>query len=151
MTDQQRLARQEQWRSPEAASHFLVLGVCLGILAAGLVLTPPGPKSPSLRLGSIELPDVCLWRATTGIPCPGCGMTRSIVAALHGSWSASLAYHRLGWVTLLYVILQMISRLAWLGFPGAGGKLHRGRLLLDRALLPLVVVLFVNWVAVLAG
>ena len=32
----------------------------------------------------------------TGIPCPGCGLTRSFVCCGHGLWGEAFAYHPLG-------------------------------------------------------
>lgn len=49
----------------------------------------------------------CMLRTLTGIPCPGCGMTRAVLSALHGDFGAAFAYHPL-WVTL--------PLLAWLVF-----------------------------------
>ena len=39
---------------------------------------------------------LCWLRATTGIPCPGCGLTRSASCAARGMLDASLAYHPFG-------------------------------------------------------
>ena len=33
---------------------------------------------------SVSLP--CLFHQITGFDCPGCGMTRSVIAFLHGNW-----------------------------------------------------------------
>ncbi len=35
----------------------------------------------------------CPFKAVTGMPCPTCGMTRSLVALSHGDIGASLACH----------------------------------------------------------
>ena len=40
--------------------------------------------------------DVCALKVLTGIPCPTCGLTRSLCHALHGDWAASLGYHPAG-------------------------------------------------------
>lgn len=35
----------------------------------------------------------CPWHELTGIPCPGCGMTRAAVAMLHGHFEQALILH----------------------------------------------------------
>ena len=40
----------------------------------------------------------CIFRLMTGIPCPGCGMTRAWLAALRLDFAAAFAYHPLFWV-----------------------------------------------------
>lgn len=44
----------------------------------------------------------CAWRAVTGLPCPGCGMTRSTLALLRGDWQQSLRDNALTWVLLVF-------------------------------------------------
>lgn len=39
-------------------------------------------------------PTLCLFHNLTGHSCPGCGMTRSIVALCHGKLGASFAYNK---------------------------------------------------------
>jgi hypothetical protein len=45
-------------------------------------------------------PSFCPFKIATGLPCPGCGMTRSVVALLHGDLGASLFFHPLGIVVV---------------------------------------------------
>jgi hypothetical protein len=35
----------------------------------------------------------CVFAATTGLPCPGCGMTRATTALLKGQWGLAMMYH----------------------------------------------------------
>lgn len=49
---------------------------------------------------------VCPFRLTTGLPCLGCGLTRGIVALLHGEITKSITYH----------ILSIPITIAMLGF-----------------------------------
>lgn len=35
----------------------------------------------------------CAFRATTGKPCPGCGMSRALAALLRGDWHRALFLH----------------------------------------------------------
>jgi hypothetical protein len=35
----------------------------------------------------------CAFRATTGRPCPGCGMSRALAALVRGDWNAAFFLH----------------------------------------------------------
>ena len=43
---------------------------------------------------------VCWLSAATGLPCPGCGVTRSLSCGLRGLWLASWHYHPMGLLIL---------------------------------------------------
>ncbi len=49
----------------------------------------------------------CPIRYLTGVPCPGCGMTRAWLSALHGDLAAAFAYHPLFWAVPLAVALAL--------------------------------------------
>ena len=57
----------------------LKLGITLGYLAFVLVM---------YRLGAR-----CLFLTYLGVPCPGCGMTRALLAALRLDFAAAFAFH----------------------------------------------------------
>ena len=51
----------------------------------------------------------------TGLPCPGCGLTRAFVCLSHGHFAQSLHWHPIGW--LVYAILLLLwarAGLTWL-------------------------------------
>lgn len=50
-------------------------------------------------------PVVCPFRRLTGLPCPGCGLTRSWVYLAHGWWRESLAAHPFGVVAVVAAVL----------------------------------------------
>ncbi|GAA4688149.1 DUF2752 domain-containing protein [Nocardioides nanhaiensis] len=49
-------------------------------------------------------PVLCPFRAVTGLPCPGCGLTRSWVQLVHGDPAASFAAHPFGAVLMALVL-----------------------------------------------
>jgi hypothetical protein len=75
----------------------------LRLLAAGMLgigaLWPPSPVHP---------PALCPLRSTTGIPCPLCGMTRSVVAALHGHLMTSLRFNPGGMVVIVLAVALLV-------------------------------------------
>jgi Protein of unknown function (DUF2752) len=48
--------------------------------------------------------DVCWFRRATGLPCPGCGLSRSVVALARGDLAASLAFHPFGPLVLAWAM-----------------------------------------------
>ena len=70
-----------------------------------------------LPAGGIEDgPILCPFRGLTGLPCPGCGLTRSWVYVMHGDLGASVASNWFGPLLILAVLVLAViavrSRLA---------------------------------------
>ena len=57
-------------------------------------------------------PALCMYRLLTGLPCPGCGGTRSLVHLAHGRLLESLEFHPFG-IVILPLCLVMGSSLLW--------------------------------------
>ena len=51
----------------------------------------------------------CPWRAVTGLPCPGCGMTRSALALLRGDLPGSLRENALTWLILVFWLVVAVG------------------------------------------
>jgi hypothetical protein len=78
--------------------------IALGLLAARVA----NPDRP--------LPfDVCALKILTGIPCPTCGLTRSLCHALRGEWAASLGYHPAG-------VLLAAALIGWMVWSAAEAR-----------------------------
>ena len=56
------------------------------ILWAVAILHPPH---------GLDLP-ICWWKATTGLPCPGCGLMRSVSCTARGMFAEAWNYHPFG-------------------------------------------------------
>ncbi len=73
-------------------------------------------------------PATCPLRSTTGIPCPFCGMTRAVAAAVHGDIVGSLRFNPAGvlfavLVVALLVRPRLVQRLQpplWVMWAGLG-------------------------------
>ena len=117
-------------------------------VALGLAALMPLPVQGGKSL--LSLPSLCVFHITTGLPCPGCGMTRAIVCCCHGRFADSIGYHPLGLIVFAWLVVAAVPRLpfpnSWRSrFPaiplplrGAGGLI-------------LVGLLFAVWGARLAG
>jgi hypothetical protein len=84
--------------------------VGVGVAGAALVLAVAG-----VPLAGFE---ICGLRRTTGIACPGCGMTRALVALARGDWAAAWALHPFS------LLLAVQAGAAWVT---SGWELLRGR------------------------
>jgi hypothetical protein len=59
-------------------------------------------------------PSFCPFKLFTGLPCPGCGLTRSAVAFLDGDLSTSLYYHPLGApIVIAAVLFGLVDAWFW--------------------------------------
>jgi hypothetical protein len=50
-------------------------------------------------------PVLCPFRLATGLPCPGCGLTRSWVFLAHGDFAAALRANPFGYLTMAAAIV----------------------------------------------
>ena len=130
---------------------LLVLALCLGSLLVAALLTPPHPGAKNLTLAGFVLPPACTLNSQFGLPCPGCGLTRSWVSAAHGDLTTSLGFHRLGWLVMLYVVLQAVRHACWLFVPRARERVARWSPYLDKSIVLLGALVMLNWVLLLAG
>ncbi len=137
-------AREERWLRAG------VVALCLGAVLTAALLRPVAAGSGGrLSVAGVALPGVCAFREATGIPCPGCGLTRSWVAALHGDLAGSLRFHPLGWLVLLYALAQAARHGAWLGLARFRRGIERIGWFLDRGVVALGALLLVAWVPTL--
>ncbi len=51
----------------------------------------------------------CPFNNVTGLPCPGCGMTRSTLALMNGRFLDSLRYNALTWIMILFWLIVAIG------------------------------------------
>jgi cytochrome b561 len=90
--------------------HLVILLVAAAILIAAAVLEIPDHES--VAFFGARLPDTCTLRRFTGIPCAGCGLTRSFVSLAHGRFGDAWGFHPLGVVLFTTLALQVPFRAA---------------------------------------
>ncbi|MFV0378304.1 MAG: DUF2752 domain-containing protein [Mangrovibacterium sp.] len=63
------------------------------------------------------LPTVCFIKSVTGVPCPSCGSTRSVLELLHGQLKSAFLLNPLGFVLLaglliipLWLLFDLLSQ-----------------------------------------
>jgi hypothetical protein len=118
--------RRERWR--RARPHATLPLLALAVTAAALVLEAPDQEH--VALAGLRLPHTCVWRSTIGLPCAGCGLTRSFVALAHGEWSRAFAFHPLGPILFALIWAQVPYRALHMWQAYHGRPLWRPRCLL---------------------
>lgn len=76
----------------------------------------------------------CVFKATFGLPCPGCGMTRACLAAAQLNFAEALYFHPLFGLIPLAIIALLVSRFSGRAIPRP--------LIYSAAVLMLVVYIF---------
>jgi Protein of unknown function (DUF2752) len=100
---------------------------------------------------------VCLFQRLTGVPCPTCGMTRSIVLTLSGHLATALRLNLAGpvWVLTAATLAMALLWLAWRerarGANRSTMAQRRVRLLVLVQGAVFAVALAANWIWVLRG
>jgi hypothetical protein len=115
-------------------------GIWLRLLSLGL--RPATAVPVALLIGAcIPLslvtsgPSFCPFKLMTGLPCPGCGMTRSVVALLHGDVPASAFFHPLGVPFVLAMLaLAVADAFSWWRGCRAGQSSRPASWLLERVM-----------------
>ncbi len=97
---------------PDRFFHLSMFGICLAILIAACVLQVDS-NAMSVRLPGLgRLPETCYLRSNTGVPCPGCGLTRSFISIAHGEIVRAWQFNPAGPFLFLIVACQIPYR-AW--------------------------------------
>jgi hypothetical protein len=95
-------------------------------------------------------PGVCLFKRITGIPCPSCGSTRSVLSILKGDFIGALLLNPFGLIILLILILAPL----WILYDIVLQKdsllqvYNRAEIFLRRKWIatPLILLVILNWI-----
>jgi len=81
-----------------------VIALCSGAVLAAFLLTPGLER---VAVFGFEVPELCGFKRWTGMPCPGCGLTRSWTYLAHGDLVSALRMNLIGPVLFLAAALQV--------------------------------------------
>ena len=90
--------------------HWTMLQLAVFVIFAALILQVRDSDRVAVPWLGFKLPMMCGSRVLFGVECPGCGLTRSIIALASGNLQQSLHFHRLGWLMALAIVVQIPYR-----------------------------------------
>ena len=93
--------------NPQARSRkdFLVIALVSAFILLAAWLSSASRES--VKAFGIGIPTLCSFKLLTTFDCPGCGLTRSLILAIHGKWAQSYQMHIWG-IPLLFILLFQI-------------------------------------------
>jgi len=104
-----------------AVTGYAILSECA---AARLLMRADGKRVYVLGRA---IPWECAFRSRTGLPCPGCGLTRSVVLSLHGDLGSAWRLAPGGPVFVLGLEALAVALLALACVQALGGQRLRKR------------------------
>lgn len=119
---------------------WFIIGLLSTLVVARLL---PLPQNGTIG----GLPSLCIFKNITGLPCPGCGLTRSVVYSAHGQWQQAIAYHPFGPLFLAGVALTLVPAVISLRRPLNLYQTRATSILLTVAAIAILVL----WVVRLSG
>lgn len=93
---------------------------------------------------------VCIFKTVTGIPCPSCGSTRSVISLLNGDLLPALLYNPFGYIIIAVMIVMPVLLIYDMLFRKK--VLYRLYLKSENILrykavaIPLIALVILNWI-----
>ncbi len=97
-------------RSQDATLDWVILAVACGILVLAAILDTRGGTQVVIPVLGLPLPELCYARRWLGMECPGCGLTRSFIAMMHGDLADAWRYNAAGFLIFVAVVCQIPYR-----------------------------------------
>lgn len=99
--------------------------------------------------GTME-PGVCLFKRITGIPCPSCGSTRSVLSIMNGDFITAVLWNPFGLIIMSFLIMAPL----WILYDIVLHKdsllqaYNRTEIFLRRKwiAIPLILLVILNWI-----
>lgn len=119
---------------------WLIAGIITALVVARLL---PLPHNGTIG----GMPSLCPFKNITGLPCPGCGLTRSVVYSAHGQWQQAITYHPFGPLFIAGLGVALLAAVISLRYPLNFQQSRAASLLLTAAAIAVLVL----WAVRLSG
>ena len=87
--------------------HSVFFWMSLTVIGLSFLLRAPGPQSVYLPGASFPLPELCTAKGLFGVPCPGCGLTRSFISISHGQLGRAWGFNPVSFLLYPFVFVQI--------------------------------------------
>jgi len=123
--------------------HWFVLGISGSVLVMSALLAMPDMRT--VAVGGVPLPEICTVKRLTGVPCPGCGMTRSFICISQGEWVRAWRLNPASFLMYFLIAAQIPYRLWQLW------RVYRGQLPVAEGwfgyyFMAIAAAMFLQWV-----
>lgn len=125
--------------------HGLIAAISIGVLVLAATMRSEGPSDVFLPGMKVALPDICLTKSVLGVPCPGCGMTRSFISIAHGQWRRAWDFNPASFLMFVFIAGQLPWRL-WQIRRILHHQVELDPIIFFIPMVVMVVLLFTQWV-----
>ena len=96
---------------PDPLYHTVLLVASVTVLALAAILSVRHRREVLVPVLGTPLPELCMVKRTTGLGCPGCGLTRCFISLAHGDVRSAWSYNPGGLLLFAMVIAQIPLRI----------------------------------------
>jgi len=87
--------------------HAFFFLMALAVIGMSFIMRAEGPQSVFLPGVDFALPELCTAKRVFGVPCPGCGLTRSFVSISHGQFGRAWSFNPASFLLYPFVFAQI--------------------------------------------
>jgi hypothetical protein len=114
------------WRVRRRRHHATIFLLSAAVLVAARILDLRGETDVFLPLIDVKLPGLCYWNQWLHVPCPGCGLTRSMIRLAAGDVAGAWHFNPAGLLCGAVLAFQVPYRAVQWRRLGSGRPEWRG-------------------------
>ena len=87
--------------------HVIFFAMGLSVIGLSFLMRAEGPESVYWPGARFAMPEVCTAKRVFGVPCPGCGLTRSFISISHGQFGRAWQFNPASFLLYPFVFVQI--------------------------------------------